>query len=58
MNRSVLLGAGVATMGLMVRFLFDQMFVGTLAILYWVLLALAVLDLPARPSPDPDGRES
>lgn len=58
LNRSVLLGAGVATMGLMVRFLFDQMFVGTLAILYWVLLALAVLDLPALPSPDPDGRES
>jgi hypothetical protein len=54
----VLLGAGVATMGLMVRFLFDQMFVGTLAILYWVLLALAVLDLPARPSQDLDGRES
>jgi O-antigen ligase len=58
LSRSVLLGAGVATMGLMVRFLFDQMFVGTLAILYWVLLALAVLDLPARPSQDLDGRES
>ncbi|HXF93627.1 MAG TPA: O-antigen ligase family protein [Nitrospiraceae bacterium] len=49
-DRSVLLGASVATAGLMVRLLFDQMFVGTLAILYWVLLAAAVLHLPPRPS--------
>ncbi len=58
MSRSVLLGAGVATTGLMVRFLFDQMFVGTLAILYWVLLALAVLDLPFRPSEELDRRKN
>ncbi len=49
-DRAVLLGASVATVGLVVRLLFDQMFVGTLAILYWVLLAAAVLHLPLRSS--------
>lgn len=42
MNRSILLGVGVSLVGLMIRLFFDHMFVGTLAILFWVLVALAV----------------
>lgn len=42
-SNAVLLGAATGTVGLFVRLQFDQMFVGTLAILFWVLTALAVL---------------
>jgi O-antigen ligase len=42
-SNAVLLGAATGTIGLFVRLQFDQMFVGTLAILFWVLTALAVL---------------
>ncbi|MGQ0812570.1 MAG: O-antigen ligase family protein [Nitrospiraceae bacterium] len=41
--RGVLLGTAVGTCGLGVRLMFDQMFVGTLAIQFWVLVAAAVL---------------
>ncbi|MEQ1846978.1 MAG: O-antigen ligase family protein, partial [Nitrospira sp.] len=42
-SNAVLLGVATGTIGLFVRLQFDQMFVGTLAILFWVLSALAVL---------------
>ncbi|RMH34369.1 MAG: hypothetical protein D6690_10820 [Nitrospirae bacterium] len=44
-KRSLLLGTYVSTVGLMVRCFFDHMFIGTLAILYWVILAVTVIYL-------------
>ena len=43
-SKAVLLGVGVSVVGLGVRIIFDQMFVGTLAILFWVLVAVAMLE--------------
>lgn len=40
---AVLLGAATGVIGLLVRVQFDQMLVGTLAILFWVLIALAMV---------------
>src|SRR5207248_2624379 len=42
--RAVLLGTGVSVLGLGIRLMFDQMFVGVLAVLFWVLVALAMLE--------------
>ncbi len=42
----VLLGTVGSIAGLMLRLQFDQMLVGSLAIFFWVLLALAVLSYP------------
>ncbi|HJT21758.1 MAG TPA: O-antigen ligase family protein [Nitrospira sp.] len=45
--RTVLGGAVVSMIGLFVRLQFDQMFVGTLATLFWVLLAVAIMHYPS-----------
>lgn len=47
MSKSVLVGSVVSIAGLILRLQFDQMLVGELAILFWVLLALAVLSYPS-----------
>ncbi len=51
-QRAVLLGIGVGLIGLTVRVCFDQMLVGTLAIQFWVLvaMAMAVSSAPAQAS--------
>lgn len=41
--KSVLLGVGVGVCGMAVRIMFDQMLVGTMAVQFWVLVALAML---------------
>ena len=46
--KAVLLGAVGSVTGLILRLQFDQMLVGSLAIFFWVLLALAVLSYPAN----------
>lgn len=46
-SKIVLSGAVGSMVGLFVRLQFDQMFVGSLAILFWVLLATAVLHYPS-----------
>ena len=43
----ILLGTVGSIAGLMLRLQFDQMLVGSLAIFFWVLLALAVLSYPS-----------
>jgi O-antigen ligase len=48
--KAFLLGASVALIGLGVRLQLDQMLVGTLAVQFWVLVALA---MAARDSPEP-----
>ena len=47
LSKAVLLGALSSVVGLMLRLQFDQMFVGSLAVFFWVLLALAVLSYPS-----------
>lgn len=42
-SKAILLGASVGFVGLGVRVQFDQLFVGTLAIQFWVLTALAIV---------------
>jgi hypothetical protein len=42
LSKALLLGVGVGGIGLIVRLLFDHMLVGTLAVQFWVLVALAV----------------
>jgi hypothetical protein len=42
-DRAFLLGAGIGFIGLGVRLQFDQMMVGTLAVQFWVLIALAMV---------------
>lgn len=42
LDRAVSLGVVVGVAGMAVRLMFDQMFIGTLAILFWVLVAMAV----------------
>lgn len=48
-SNAVLLGAATGVIGLLVRLQFDQMFVGTLAILFWVLIASAVVHCSSHP---------
>ena len=47
LSKAVLLGALSSVVGLMLRLQFDQMLVGSLAVFFWVLLALAVLSYPS-----------
>jgi O-antigen ligase len=41
-DRAILLGVSIGFVGLGVRLQFDQLFVGTLAVQFWVLVALAI----------------
>jgi len=43
-SKAVLLGVGVSVIGMGVRLMFDQMFVVTLALLFWILVAVAMLE--------------
>jgi O-antigen ligase len=47
LSKAVLVGSVVSVIGLIVRLQFDQMLVGSLALLFWVLLAMAVLSYPS-----------
>jgi len=47
LSKAVLVGSVVSIVGLMLRLQFDQMLVGSLAVLFWVLLAMAVLSYPS-----------
>ena len=47
LSKAVLVGSIVSVTGLMLRLQFDQMLVGSLAVLFWVLLAMAVLSYPS-----------
>jgi hypothetical protein len=47
LSKAVLVGSVVSVIGLMLRLQFDQMLVGSLAVLFWVLLAMAVLSYPS-----------
>jgi len=47
LSKAVLLGSVSSVVGLMLRLQFDQMLVGSLAVLFWVLLAMAVLSYPS-----------
>jgi len=42
LDRGVSLGVAAGVAGMAVRLMFDQMFIGTLAILFWVLVAMAM----------------
>lgn len=46
-SKSVLVGSVVSVIGVMFRLQFDQMLVGSLAVLFWALLAMAVLSYPS-----------
>ena len=47
LSKAVLVGSVVSVMGLILRLQFDQMLVGSLAVFFWVLLAMAVLSYPS-----------
>lgn len=47
MARAIVLGTAVGVVGLGVRLMFDQMLVGTLAVQFWVVVAVAVLHVGA-----------
>ncbi len=47
LSKAVLVGSIVSVVGLILRLQFDQMLVGSLAVLFWVLLAMAVLSYPS-----------
>ena len=47
LSKAVLAGSVVSVTGLILRLQFDQMLVGSLAVLFWVLLAMAVLSYPS-----------
>lgn len=47
LSQAVLVGSIVSVVGLILRLQFDQMLVGSLAVLFWVLLAMAVLSYPS-----------
>lgn len=47
LSKAVLAGSVVSVVGLILRLQFDQMLVGFLAVLFWVLLAMAVLSYPS-----------
>ena len=60
LSKAVLMGSIVSVVGLMLRLQFDQMLVGSLAVLFWVLLAMAVLSYPSynRPAEEIQARRS
>ena len=47
LSKAVLVGSVVSVVGLILRLQFDQMLVGSLAVLFWVFLAMAVLTYPS-----------
>lgn len=47
LSKAILVGSVVSVVGLMLRLQFDQMLVGSLAVLFWVLLGMAVLSYPS-----------
>jgi len=47
LSKAVLVGSVVSVVGLTLRLQFDQMLIGSLAVLFWVLLAMAVLSYPS-----------
>jgi hypothetical protein len=47
LSKAILVGSIVSVVGLMLRLQFDQMLVGSLAVLFWVLLAMAILSYPS-----------
>lgn len=51
-SKTILVGMVGSLIGLIVRLQFDQMLVGSLAVQFWVLLALAVLNYPSLNKPD------
>ncbi len=48
-EKAIYLGVGVGVIGLVVRLLFDHMLIGTLALQFWVLVALAMVVYTDRP---------
>lgn len=50
-SKMVLAGMTGSMMGLFLRLQFDQMFVGSLAIMFWVLLATAIIHYPSLNQP-------
>jgi len=50
LDRIILCGIGGGIVGFATRLQFDQMFVGSLAVFFWVLVAFAVLSYPSRRS--------
>ncbi len=51
LSKAVLVGSVVSVIGFILRLQFDQMLVGSLAVLFWVLLAMAVLSYPSYNRP-------
>ena len=49
-EKALRLGVGVGVIGLVVRLCFDHMFIGTLAIQFWVLVALAMAVYTDKPA--------
>ena len=47
LSKAVLVGLVVSVVGLILRLQFDQMLVESLAVFFWVLLAMAVLSYPS-----------
>jgi hypothetical protein len=47
LSKAILAGSIVSVVGLILRLQFDQMLVGSLAVIFWVLLAMAVLSYPS-----------
>jgi len=47
LSKAILAGSVVSVVGLFLRLQFDQMLVGSLAVFFWVLLAMAVLSYPS-----------
>jgi len=47
LSKAVLVGSIVSVIGLILRLQFDQMLIGSLAVLFWVFLAMAVLSYPS-----------
>ena len=56
LSKAVLVGSVVSVVGLILRLQFDQMLVGSLAVLFWVLLAMAVLSYPSYNQADEEIR--
>lgn len=51
-EKAIRLGVGAGVIGLMVRLLFDHMLIGTLALQFWVLVAMAMVVYTDRPGPE------
>ncbi len=47
LSKTIIVGSVVSVIGLILRLQFDQMLVGSLAVLFWVLLGMAVLSYPS-----------